>query len=178
VSRTCTCTFLLFSFQLHDNALALHEYTRHERKRTHLGDANRFDGELDNFQQPELSSLVRLVCSHHGFGFRRFTDRRPVHRIWTISCTYDRLSLGPGYTQSDSLVGKQRLQGLLSANAKSTVPRFLTSAQTPNYCSNRTPLQLSCILALRAFYPKLAAYRREDAPWLAACGSGFAETRS
>jgi hypothetical protein len=55
----------IFSFQLHDNALALHEYTRHERKRTHLGDADRFDGELDNFQQPELSSLEKLVCSHH-----------------------------------------------------------------------------------------------------------------
>jgi len=48
------------NFQLHDNALALHEYTRHERKRSHVGQADRFDGELDNFQQPELSSLVRL----------------------------------------------------------------------------------------------------------------------
>ncbi|KAH9998768.1 peptidase C14, caspase domain-containing protein [Russula vinacea] len=48
------------NFQLHDNALAMHEYTRHERKRTHLGDADRFDGELDNFQQPELSSLEKL----------------------------------------------------------------------------------------------------------------------
>jgi hypothetical protein len=44
------------SFELHDNALALHEYTRHERKK-HSG----FDGELDNFQQPELSSLGKLV---------------------------------------------------------------------------------------------------------------------
>lgn len=43
------------NFELHDNALALHEYTRHERKK-----ASGFDGELDNFQEPELSSLVRL----------------------------------------------------------------------------------------------------------------------
>lgn len=43
------------NFELHDNALALHEYTRHERKK-----ASGFDGELDNFQQPELSSLGKL----------------------------------------------------------------------------------------------------------------------
>jgi hypothetical protein len=43
------------NFELHDNALALHEYTRHERKK-----ASGFDGELDNFQEPELSSLVKL----------------------------------------------------------------------------------------------------------------------
>ncbi|KAI0277926.1 caspase domain-containing protein [Russula aff. rugulosa BPL654] len=43
------------NFQLHDNALALHEYTRHKRK-MHSG----FDGEIHNFQTPELSSLVKL----------------------------------------------------------------------------------------------------------------------
>jgi hypothetical protein len=48
------------NFQLHDNALALHEYTRHERKLEASGQAVHFDGELDNFQEPELSSLVRL----------------------------------------------------------------------------------------------------------------------
>lgn len=52
------------SFELHDNALALHEYTRHERKR-HTG----FDGELDNFQEPELSSLGKLVRCASWFGF-------------------------------------------------------------------------------------------------------------
>jgi hypothetical protein len=62
----CTASsFLYFSFQLHDNALALHEYTRHERKKAHNGQGDGFDGELDNFQQPELSSLERLVCLHH-----------------------------------------------------------------------------------------------------------------
>jgi len=49
-----------FSFELHHNALALHEYTRHERKK-----ASGFDGELDNFQQPELSSLGKLVRVHY-----------------------------------------------------------------------------------------------------------------
>jgi hypothetical protein len=54
----------LFSFQLHDNALALHEYTRHERKLEASGQALHFDGELDNFQEPELSSLGKLVRLH------------------------------------------------------------------------------------------------------------------
>jgi hypothetical protein len=56
-----TYVFHTCSFELHDNALALHEYTRHERKM-----ASGFDGELDNFQEPELSSLVKLVRVHHG----------------------------------------------------------------------------------------------------------------
>ena len=170
-----TCTFLLFSFQLHDNALALHEYTRHERKRTHLGDANRFDGELDNFQQPELSSLVRLVCSHHGFGFCRLTDRRPVHRIWTISCTYDRLSLGPGYTQSDSLVDEQ---GLRSASAKSTVPRFLTSAQTRLFVAIGYPysyLASSCYEHFTQNWRRTGGKTPPSRLWQWPCG---AETRS
>jgi hypothetical protein len=49
-----------FSFQLHDNALALHHYTREEKKKAHNGQGDGFDGELDNFQEPELSSIVRL----------------------------------------------------------------------------------------------------------------------
>jgi len=48
------------NFQLHYNALALHEYTREERKKAHHGRGDGFDGELDNFQEPELSSIVRL----------------------------------------------------------------------------------------------------------------------
>jgi hypothetical protein len=46
---------------LHDNALALHEYTHDQRKKAHNGQGDGFDGELDNFQEPELSSLVKLV---------------------------------------------------------------------------------------------------------------------
>ena len=56
-----------FSFQLHDNALALHKYTREQRKMARQGQGNGFDGELDDFQEPELSSLVRLVRLHHGW---------------------------------------------------------------------------------------------------------------
>ena len=60
----------IFSFELHDNALALHEYTRHERKKAArkaaIGQGDGFDGELDNFQEPELSSLVRLVRLYRG----------------------------------------------------------------------------------------------------------------
>jgi len=54
-----------FSFQLHDNALALHEYTRHQKRKAHRGQGEGFDGELDNFQEPKLSSLVRLVRLHY-----------------------------------------------------------------------------------------------------------------
>jgi hypothetical protein len=59
------CHFFLFSFQLHDNALALHDYTRDQRKKARRGRGSGFDGELDNFQEPELSSLVRLVRFRH-----------------------------------------------------------------------------------------------------------------
>ncbi|KAI0246856.1 caspase domain-containing protein [Lactifluus subvellereus] len=48
------------NFQLHYNALALHEYTRDQKKKAARGEGSGFDGELDNFQEPELSSLVRL----------------------------------------------------------------------------------------------------------------------
>jgi len=53
-------TTVMFNIQLHDNALALHNYTRDQRKKARRGRGLGFDGELDNFQEPELSSLVRL----------------------------------------------------------------------------------------------------------------------
>jgi hypothetical protein len=43
----------------------LHEYTRDQRKKAAHGEGNGFDEELDNFQEPALSSLVRLVRFHH-----------------------------------------------------------------------------------------------------------------
>jgi len=43
------------NFALHENARELHAYTRKQRK-----DGNDFDGELDNFQEPKLSSLWKL----------------------------------------------------------------------------------------------------------------------
>ncbi|KAH9968493.1 caspase domain-containing protein [Lactifluus volemus] len=46
--------------KLHDNAMALHEYTYYQRKKVARGEGNGFDGDLDNFQEPELSSLVKL----------------------------------------------------------------------------------------------------------------------
>ncbi|KAH9977499.1 caspase domain-containing protein [Russula compacta] len=49
------------NFQLHDNALALHAYTRDQRKKAAHGEGDGFlDGDLDNFQEPELSSLGKL----------------------------------------------------------------------------------------------------------------------
>jgi hypothetical protein len=54
---------LSFSHQLRDNVMALHEYTHAQKKKAARGEGYGFDGELDNFQQPELSSLVKLVSS-------------------------------------------------------------------------------------------------------------------
>jgi len=48
-----------FSFELHDTCRALHDFTLSERKKG--GKGPRFDGELVNFQAPQLSSLTRLV---------------------------------------------------------------------------------------------------------------------
>lgn len=55
----------IFSFQLHDNALELHKYTRLQKMMASHGEGEGFDGELDNFQEPVLSSLAKLVCVHH-----------------------------------------------------------------------------------------------------------------
>ncbi|KAH9041167.1 caspase domain-containing protein [Lactarius hengduanensis] len=48
------------NFQLHDNALELHKYTRYQKKQATRGKGGGFDGELDNFQEPVLSSLAKL----------------------------------------------------------------------------------------------------------------------
>ncbi|KAN0136650.1 Caspase domain containing protein [Lactarius tabidus] len=44
------------NFVLHENTLDLHKYTRQQKKK-----GIDFDGEMDNFQQPKLSSLTKLV---------------------------------------------------------------------------------------------------------------------
>ncbi|KAI0290173.1 caspase domain-containing protein [Russula brevipes] len=48
------------NFQVHTNCRALHEYTRYEKKKAARGEGPGFDGELNNFQAPQLSSLARL----------------------------------------------------------------------------------------------------------------------
>ncbi|KAH9959977.1 caspase domain-containing protein [Russula dissimulans] len=48
------------NFQLHANCLALHNYTLKEKKKAARGEGPGFDGELSNFQAPQLSSLSRL----------------------------------------------------------------------------------------------------------------------
>ncbi|KAI0293727.1 caspase domain-containing protein [Multifurca ochricompacta] len=48
------------NFQLYDNSLALHEYTRYQKRKAARGEGDGFEGDLDNFQVPELSSLVKL----------------------------------------------------------------------------------------------------------------------
>jgi hypothetical protein len=87
-SAYCASASFFFSFQLHDNALSLHEYTRDQRKKAAHGEGDGFlDDELDNFQDPELSSLGRLVRSHL-VGFSAPIDVF-AHRIWTASYSYD-----------------------------------------------------------------------------------------
>ncbi|KAN0136282.1 Caspase domain containing protein [Lactarius tabidus] len=48
------------NFQLHDNAIELHKYTRYQKMKASHGEGDGFDGELDNFQEPVLSSLAKL----------------------------------------------------------------------------------------------------------------------
>jgi hypothetical protein len=48
------------NFQLHHNALELHKYTRSQKIKASHGEGEGFDGELDNFQEPLLSSLAKL----------------------------------------------------------------------------------------------------------------------
>ena len=52
--------YTLFSFQLHANACALHEYSLEEKKNAERGEGPGFD-ELNNFQPPKLSSWSKLV---------------------------------------------------------------------------------------------------------------------
>ncbi|KAI0318171.1 caspase domain-containing protein [Amylostereum chailletii] len=54
------------NYKLHDIALRLHEWTRKEKQKA-KGSANAppVDGEMVNFQTPELSSLVRLNMEDH-----------------------------------------------------------------------------------------------------------------
>jgi hypothetical protein len=53
--------------------MALHEYTHDQRKKAARGEGNGFDGDLDNFQEPELSSLVKLVSFFRRTCFSFFT---------------------------------------------------------------------------------------------------------
>jgi hypothetical protein len=127
--------FSFYSFQLHDNALALHEYTRHERKMAASGNGVRFDGELDTFQEPELSSLGRLVRLHCS---------SVLSLLIVVSIEYGRYPAAMiGYAPSDSLMIGTYNTGICplwapSANAKSTVPRFFSLEHRFHYCQNNT----------------------------------------
>ena len=52
-----------FSYQLYANCRALHEYTWDEKKKARRGVGPGFDGDLNNFQAPQLSSLAKLVST-------------------------------------------------------------------------------------------------------------------
>jgi hypothetical protein len=55
------CINTFFSYQLHANCRALHKYTLEEKKKAAHGEGPGFDGEVNNFQAPQLSSLAKLV---------------------------------------------------------------------------------------------------------------------
>lgn len=48
------------NFMLHENGLALHKYTRYRKMKEKRGEGSSFDGELNDFQEPTLSSLAKL----------------------------------------------------------------------------------------------------------------------
>ena len=60
---------LFFSFQLHANHRAQHNYTLQEKKKAALREGPGFDGELNDFQAPQLSSLAKLVSISFLFGY-------------------------------------------------------------------------------------------------------------
>ena len=55
------CINPFYSYQLHATCRALHKYTLQEKKKAARGEGTGFDGELNNFQAPQLSSLSKLV---------------------------------------------------------------------------------------------------------------------
>jgi len=62
------------------NCRELHKYTLAERKKAAQGKGQGFDGELNNFQAPQLSSLSKLVSF---FFTRRYVLLMgAVMRIW------------------------------------------------------------------------------------------------
>ena len=90
--------FSFYSFQLHDNALALHEFIRHESKMAASGNKVRFESwsMLSIFLEPELSSLGRLVRLH---------SSSVLSPLIVISIEYGRyLAVMKGYAPSDSLM--------------------------------------------------------------------------
>ena len=56
VTSSDLSTSFFYSFALHENSRELHAYTRKQKK-----EGNDFDGELNNFQQPKLRGLAKLV---------------------------------------------------------------------------------------------------------------------
>ena len=52
-----------FSYQLYAIFRGLHKYTLEEKKKARRGVGPGFDGDLNNFQAPKLSSLGKLVST-------------------------------------------------------------------------------------------------------------------
>ena len=69
------------SFQLYYNACALHEFTHNERKNTRYYSRDNLSGEFISFQEPQLSSLMRLVCFHPDWFLSEYRFKLSLHRI-------------------------------------------------------------------------------------------------
>jgi len=52
------------NFQIYENCRELHKYTLVEKKKFEQGEGPGFEGEFNNFQSPQLSSLSKLKMSH------------------------------------------------------------------------------------------------------------------
>lgn len=59
------CAIFFFSFTLYENFQDLHKYTREQKKKVARGEGVGFDDEIDDFQEPILSSLSKLVRLHY-----------------------------------------------------------------------------------------------------------------
>jgi hypothetical protein len=70
------------------NCLELHKYTLQEKNIAARGEGPGFDGEMNNFQAPQLSSLAKLVGILL-FGYRCLPLMDAVIRIWMTSSSCD-----------------------------------------------------------------------------------------
>jgi len=69
-----------FSFQFYENCHELHKYILVEKKKAAQGEGPGFDGELNNFSSPQLSSLSKLVSDMFYFNAVGLLLMRPVIR--------------------------------------------------------------------------------------------------
>jgi hypothetical protein len=65
--RLYDCIYTFFRFQLHANCRTRHNYILQEKNKAARGEGPGFDGGLNDFQAPQLSSLAKLVSILFGY---------------------------------------------------------------------------------------------------------------